>query len=101
MCAEEVCLTACLWVAQASHSRGGSTSYQPNNGEGIGSLVRLVEALEMYDHGVMESYMSEEDTLSMESQALKGGYHKRKVWLTSSILVEALQFYRVCSSHDQ
>ena len=33
----------------------------------------------MYDHGVMESYMSEEDSLSMESQALKGSYHKRKV----------------------
>ena len=48
-------------------------------GEGIGSLVRLVEALEMYDNGAMDSYMTEE---SMESAALMkggGGRHQRKV----------------------
>ena len=46
------------------------------NGEGIGSLVRLVEALEMYDNGAMESYMTED---SMESAALMKGNHKQKV----------------------
>lgn len=48
-------------------------------GEGIGSLVRLVEALEMYDNGAMDSYMTED---SLESAALmKGGSgrHRRKV----------------------
>ena len=40
---------------------------------------RLVEALEMYDNGAMESYMTEE---SLESQMLvgqKAPAHKRKV----------------------
>ena len=39
--------------------------------------TRLVEALEMYDNGAMESYLTED---SLESAALmKGGNHKRKV----------------------
>ena len=65
----------------SGHSRNVSTASLANGqkGEGIGSLVRLVEALEMYDNGAMDSYMTED---SLESAALmKGssGRHHRKV----------------------
>lgn len=72
-----------LLVSQGAsgHSRNVSTASLANGqkGEGIGSLVRLVEALEMYDNGAMDSYMTED---SLESAALmKGssGRHRRKV----------------------
>lgn len=59
------------------HSRdvSGASLQGGQNGEGIGCLVRLVEALEMYDNGAMESYVTED---SLESAALmKQGHHQK------------------------
>lgn len=75
----ELTLGLFAWQVPGHSRHVSSTSFQGGGqqGDGIGSLVRLVEALEMYDNGAMESYMTED---SLESAALmKPSNHKRKV----------------------